>query len=292
MLHDKEVPPAVRRKIFALVAQTDCKRLYSETHPTTVTPKAMAECVGWLPGKTFVIELGAESMDDFVRKWCIHKDFDTEELQRAVRVAHAAGAQCALNLMVGAAFLAEREAIDYGVSSARRALEIGADSVVLFACRVKEHTLIGWLHDRGLYAPPSLLCLAEVILALRPEERDRLNISWVTSKPHPGRPVDLQPEVHHTDAEEVYEAFRRFDQDRDVSGLEALRSDPVYARWLEGLAEPLRPLVDRIEAVFDVIGENLLPSGWWTEWGREVVASMRSDWTVDHASQEVLAAVN
>ena len=110
-LDQREVPLPVRRRILDLVAATECDVLFSESHPSTVTREAVADCVAYLKGKRFVIELGVETTNDFVRKWGYGKDFGTEEVRRAVADATFAGASCSFNIMVGMPLLSEAEAI-------------------------------------------------------------------------------------------------------------------------------------------------------------------------------------
>jgi len=278
VLHDKEVSPLVREQLYRLVAATTCEVVMSESHPSTVTVEAVAACVKWLEGKTFAIEVGAESMNDFIRTWCVHKDFETSEVERAISAAHSAGAQCHLNLMVGAAFLTEAEAVDYAVSSTEQAFNAGADGVVLFPCRVKEHTLLHWLCERNLSAPPSLCALSEVLLRVDPRLLKNISISWLTSKPHPGRPNDSQPMVHHSSPQVVMGAFAEFDRSREVRELESLRTDAVYQKWLDTLRNPGDLLPQRLATAFKRVADELLPTGWWNAHGVAVLAGMTADW--------------
>ena len=82
------------------------------------------------------------------------------------------------NVMLGSAFLSPREAIEDTVETVRWAIEQGTDSAVIFPAHVKQWTLLEWLWERGLYSPPSLWSLVEVLARIGSQLASRVSISW------------------------------------------------------------------------------------------------------------------
>jgi radical SAM enzyme (TIGR01210 family) len=276
-LDQREVPLQVRRRILQLVAATECEVVFSESHPSTVTREAVADCIGSLKGKRFVLELGVETTSDFVRRWGFGKDFGTEVVRRAVAEATSAGASCCFNIMVGMPLLSEREAIQEAITSVVEAFEMGAESVVLFPCRIKEHTLLWALHQAGHAEPTSLLALAAVISAIDQSLWPRISLAWVTPKMHPGYAPALEPPVPHSNHAAVNSALAKFDAAGDGAALVALLDDPTYKRWLER-ANPTTPLPDRMLAAFATVSDVLLGSDWWRDNGAAVETELRREW--------------
>ncbi len=276
-LDQREVPQQVRRRILELIAATECDVVYSESHPTTVTREAVVDCIGSLNGKRFVVELGVETTSDFVRKWGFGKDFGTEEVRRAVVEASSAGASCCFNLMVGMPLLSEKEAIQEAITSVVEAFEMGAESVVLFPCRIKEHTLLWALHQAGYAEPTSLLALAAVVSAIDQSLWPRISLAWVTPKMHPGAASAMAPPVPHSDHAAVNAALAKFDATGDGASLVALLEDPTYREWIERTT-PTSPLPDRMLAAFSAVSDALLGSAWWRDYGGAVETELRREW--------------
>lgn len=283
-LDQREVPLSVRRRILALVAATECDVLFSESHPTTVTREAVADCIAYLRGKRFVIQLGVETTNDFVRKWGFGKGFGTVEVRRAVADATSAGASCCFNIMVGMPLLSEAEAIHEAIVSVGEAFEMGAESVTLFPCRIKENTLLYALHRGGYAEPTSLLALATVISAIDPSLWPRINLAWVTPKVHPGHPAALEPPVPHRDPTAVRSALAHFEATGDGTALIALLGDPTYQEWLQRTTSTIS-LPDRMLAALADISDSLLGGDWWRDYGRSVEAELRCEWTASTSAR-------
>ena len=276
-LDPREVHPSVRRRILALIARTGCQVVFTESHPRTITPEAIADCVAALPGKRFMVEIGVESTSDFVRTWGFGKDFDGEELRRAVACVREGGAACCFNIMVGMPMLSEIEAIRDATASVHESFMLGADSVVLFPCRVKENTLLGSFHAAGHAPPITLTSLAAVIAGIDPALWPRIHLSWFTQKRHPGHPASLDPPILHGTPAMLMDALTRFDECHDGTALIALARDASYQEWLAN-SLPQTPLPDRMLAAFASAAGTLLNPGWWDNQRSAVECALRADW--------------
>ena len=283
-LDQREVSLSVRRRILSLVSTSECDVLFSESHPTTVTREAVADCVAHLRGKRFVIQLGVETTNDFVRKWCFGKGFGTVEVRRAVADATSAGASCCFNIMVGMPLLSEAEAIHEAIVSIGEAFGMGAESVTLFPCRIKENTLLSALHRSGHAVPTSLLALAKVISAIDPSLWPRINLAWITPKAHPGHALALEPPVPHIDPTAVTSALAHFEATGDGTVFTALLGDPIYHEWLQRTISTIS-LPDRMLAALADISDSLLGEDWWRDYGRSVESELWCDWTASTSAR-------
>ncbi len=286
VLDDIEVPPHARRAIYELLAETEAELVLSETHPETVTVEKVRECVGLLRGKKFGVEIGLESLDDFVRFCCIHKRLARPRLCQALADVRCAGALSYINLLIGAPFLAPCEVVRDATSSVLEAFELGADRVVLFPAHVKPHTLVDWLHQRGLYHPPSLWALIDVLANLPADLLPRVFDAWTEPVDHPGRCESIAPALGQDVSAQVHAHLRRYLATRDPSALRWLFDcrSPCREAWEERRrADPAEPLLQRMRTAYARIGSEVMGE-WWGSHGSAVLADLEAAWARRKAS--------
>ncbi len=279
VLDPRDVPVEVRRKIYRLLSRTPAQTIISESHPARVRFADVKECVDLLEGKTFGLELGIETMDDFVRNWCLHKNFLTRHVRRAIDSTRAAGAEVYANLFVGAPFLTTAEWIDDAVDSTQAVLDAGADSVVLLPCHVKRGTLCDWLYQRGLYRPPSLWTVVEILMRVEPRYWPRIKLSWIMTKEHPGHPQLISPFDEHETSGSLLDALSKFDQSADGTVFQPLLISPEYIRWSAEMNSPMPDTIpDRIAKYLPVIGKNIMGDEWWNSNEKSINENLWQEW--------------
>lgn len=281
VLDPRDVPVDVRRQIYRLLARTPTQTIISESHPLRVRFADVKECVDLLEGKIFGLELGIETMDDFVRNWCLHKNFLTRHVCRAIDVARAAGAEVYANLFVGAPFLTTTEWIEDAVDSTRAVLEAGADSVVLLPCHVKRGTLCDWLYQSGLYRPPSLWTVMEILMRVEPRYWPRIRLSWIATKEHPGHPQLISPVDEHETPGSLLAALSKFNQSADGTVFQPLLSFPEYIRWHKEMKLHTPDILpDRIAKCLPFIAKNTMGYEWWSLNERSIKENLWKDWSL------------
>jgi radical SAM enzyme (TIGR01210 family) len=182
MLDPREVPPEVRRRIYALIAAYPVPSVLIESRSELVTEFTAAEYRDSQPaGRRVALEIGVESADSWVRRFCINKGSSSADFARAARVAHDCDLEVYANVSLGTAFLSATEAINDTVETVRWALDNGATRAVVFPLHVKPHTLLDVLRRHGNYTPPSLWSLVEVLRRLGQSQMPRIEIAWYRS---------------------------------------------------------------------------------------------------------------
>lgn len=176
-----EVPGQARESIFRLVRDTPYWCYHCETRAETLTEDGVSRCAQLLRDKEVCIEIGLESADPWILQYCINKSLSLDTFVNAVALLRRHRLIPLANIIVGATFLSPGEAIEDAVNAIGWALAHGVERCVLFPVHVKRFTLLEWLWQRGLYHPPSLWSLVEVLVRLGPDLANRVTISWYKS---------------------------------------------------------------------------------------------------------------
>lgn len=277
LLDPREVPPSARRRILDLVASFPVERFSFETRPETLTPQAAAEIAAALPGKRVAAGLGLESADPWVRHFCINKHNATTDFRRAMSVLKSHGIGIYVNVGLGHAFLTPQEAIDDARASIEWSLGTGADLVLVFPMHVKSYTLLAWLHDRGLYEPPSLWALIDVLRSIHPSDLPRVNISWYRADYGTDPGVIASPTTCPYCQNEVFDRLDRFRADPSLETLESLDSVTCAcrARWSKSLsADSDETREQRVYRVYELLAHEFGLEDWWKEHLADLLADL------------------
>ncbi len=180
-------------------------------------------------------------------------------------------------MCLGAAFLTPVEAIEDATRSVKWALGHGADLAVVFPMHVKPHTLLRWLHDRGLYSPPSLWSLIEVLARIEPELLPRATISWHRNNNGPAAGSVVSPTTCERCRERVLAMLDRFREEPSVATLADLRSQECKCkeRWREDILRlPEVTLPERVCLQYDWLARDFGLSEWWAAHGEGIRADV------------------
>lgn len=178
LLDEREVTAAMRDDLTALLKSVRTKRFIVETRADTITDSGLEFVKNAMPQAETYIEIGVESSDDWVLKYCVNKGTDFERFKQAAKRIHQKGMLVTANIGLGFPFMSERAAVNHTVRSIRDARKAGADSVVLFPYHVKRGTLLDVMYRNQMYQCVSLWALAEVLENFSEEELKYIQISW------------------------------------------------------------------------------------------------------------------
>ena len=266
MLDPIEVPVCARRRIFPLISDFPASQFTFETRPETVTPDAVKEFAESVLGKRLGVEMGLESSNAWVQRFCINKGSHPNQFIRAAEILTEHGVDVYANVSLGTAFLSSSEAINDAVKSVRWAFDNGSDIAVLFPLHVKPYTLLGWLYERNLYYPPSLWSLVEALRRLGPGFMDRTEISWYRSYYDDDSKIVASPTTCNLCRKDVLELLDEYRDSRSPSVVDQLHAIQCKCKniWRDGLGKrPATPLPERVFAIYKKLARQFLSADWW-----------------------------
>ena len=283
MFDELEVPPELRRTLFSLAAASRFDTVLTESRPETVSAGALKETLGILRGKNLSLEMGLESSDAWVSKWCINKGLQRSRVIESLAITHALGVRSTLNVSLGTAFLAPSEAIEDATRTARWALAAGATDVVLFPLLVREWTVLAYLYRTGSYAPTSLWSLVEVLRRLGPESASRVSIAWYRDyAAAEGRNASSMAVLAWPSScpQCLDQVLGMLDTYRDSNAFDAVlelgeMECPCRAQWLDTVqTAPEGSIRCRVATGYESLGRSVFGDAWWEAHGAAVVAGI------------------
>ncbi|MEV4315547.1 hypothetical protein [Actinocrispum sp. NPDC049592] len=275
MFDVSEVPAEARDAIFDMAAGTDAGIFSCESRPETLSGALIEETVGRLKGKRLFINLGLESANPWVQAHCVGKSLSAESYRAATAALREHGAFPVSNILLGAPFLTEEEAIESTVGTIRWALANGSHLCVLFPSNVKGWTLQEWLWERDIYRVPSLWSLVETLRRLGPDATRSVALSWYSASPtDPHRlnqvsdPLRAAPTTCPRCRETVIKNLDAFNAGAGFGVITGLSEVDCLCRaeWQRRVAAQTAEagsLDARVLRAYDRIGTELLGGQWW-----------------------------
>ncbi len=300
MLDDWEVPAQAREGILELVRKTNAKTYVCETRIETVTDEKIKQYVEILDNKFMCIEVGLESSNPWVSKYCVNKELSLQQYIESMGILRRYKVLSIANVIIGSPFLSPKESIEDAVESIRWALSHGTDRCTLFPVHVKRWTLVEWLWEHGQYSPTSLWSLVEVLNRLGPELAQKVTISWYKlyiEKMAKGRlnsSTDLgylsSPTTCPICHSKVISLLDTYRDTNDFSVIVELTNLGCACKdaWRSALEkEDLLSLPERVASAYASIGRDVLGKKWWDENGANVLVDVNSSATAFiHSSLE------
>ena len=263
----REVSPSVRRGVWAAMRSSPARKAKTQVCPEHVTSELVDEFVAAVPGKQLALHVGLESSCAWVQRFCINRAGRPEDFRNAARLLKERGVRVRANVVLGTAFLSEREAVEDALQSMHWAFDSGADEVAFLPVHVKPNTVVAELYSLGLYRPVSLWSLVEVLRGVAPERWPAVRFfAWKSSYPDRRKIVasptscPLCRERVLTLLSECHEAWSR----EPLEELVALDCRCKHL-WRERLArEPGRPLAGRVFEGYGVLAREHNLHDWWS----------------------------
>lgn len=193
MFDDEEVSPYLREEIFKLASAYNCEKFITETRADTLTIEKLLKMKNIMSRSKIAIELGLESANPWVLKYCINKNMQRDDFKKAVDLIKKAGLEVTTNISLGSAFLSESETIKDVFNSVKWSLENGVDTVVVFPIHIKPGTLVNTMHQNGMYECVSLWSLIDILQKVDCNLGNRVEISWYKSYYNDAKKIVLSP---------------------------------------------------------------------------------------------------
>ena len=283
MLDTQEVPDNARREIFRLIRRFPTNQFVFETRPDTITNDVVNEYVESIPDKKLGIEMGLESSNPWIQKYCINKGSHPQEFLAAAKIIKNYNVDVIANISLGTAFLTPKEAVDDAVSSVEWALSNFADIAVVFPLHVKPYSLLAWLLHNGLYHPPSLWSLVEVLKCVDPIILDRIEISWYRSYYADPSKLIASPTTCKLCIDEVMCWLDEYRDKRSLHAVNRLNEISCHCKekWRSDFnVGTVLQLPERVEKVYKRLKDDYKLHKWWDIHGAELTRELLEEFPI------------
>lgn len=261
MLDPIEVPASTRRSIFSLVNDFPTPYFIFETRADTIKDDVIKEFSQLVKNKKLGVEVGLESSNPWIQRFCINKGSHPNFFYRASNVLKTYGIESIANISLGVPFLSAIEAIDDCVKSILWSFSNGANLAVVFPLHVKPNTLLEWLYKENLYKPPSLWSLVEVLSRVGPVLAEKTDISWYRSYYDDATKIIASPDTCPVCIDKVYKLLDNYRATRNYSTIKELIEFNCQCKedWRKEVDKyPEVELTKRVWTFYKHIGEKIL----------------------------------
>lgn len=161
---DDEISPELRIQILEIISKDkSIKRLAVESRPDYITEEKIGKVREILPNMEIEVGLGLDSADDRIRNLLIKKGLSFESYVKACDILNRFEITRVTYVLVKPPFLTESEAIIDAIRSTKKAFESGSSIVSFEPMSVQKDTVVYQLYSDGLYRPPWLWSVIEIV---------------------------------------------------------------------------------------------------------------------------------
>jgi radical SAM enzyme (TIGR01210 family) len=247
-INDNEIPPEARIGMLKKINKNPyIKMLVLETRPEFVTEEKITEINRIITDKHVELGVGLEIKNDFLRRICVNKGFSLKRFDSAAHIIIKH-----LNLrtyvLLKPLFLTEKEGIENAVETIEYAFERGATTVSLEACTIQDFTLMKYCYERGLYSPPWLWSIIEVVKKVKTP--GKLIVGLFKFFPSPSAVPNNCEQCN----EKVMERIMQYNRTLDPKTFEGLVCD-CKNEWKELLKEKPAAFEKRLEPIPHLLDE-------------------------------------
>ncbi|KAB7613626.1 hypothetical protein F9L33_09615 [Amylibacter sp. SFDW26] len=160
---EAELPKAFQDLVYKTVSGLPgTKQLMVEAYPKFISKTALRRAKEHLGEKDFMVGIGFESENDFVRNKLLKKRIDRNEFEAKVRLMQSMGVQVFVYAFLGAPGLDDRQSLEEAKSTCRYLHNLGVDEIALSCAFVPPGSPIEELYNHEKFRPPWLWSILEV----------------------------------------------------------------------------------------------------------------------------------
>lgn len=249
-LNDREIPRPARIEILKKLGNVpDIKMVVVESRPEYVTEEKVKEIKELLPGKHVEIAIGLELKNDLYRRICLNKGF-TEKCFNIAADIITKHLHLRTYVFLKPPFLTERESMEQAVETINHAFYRGSTTVSLEASTIQDFTLTKYMYDRGLYSPPRIWSIIDVVK--KSKRQGKLIIGMFKFYP----PPIAIPNNCCRCSEDCLEAIRRYNSTLEVTAFDGLECE-CKKKWEFLLQEEPLPFEKRVEHLIRQVNKTL-----------------------------------
>lgn len=286
MLDESEVPATARKGIFNLVKKLSFQNFSFETRAETVSGKKIKEILSVINHKKLSVELGLESSNFWVRKFSINKALSLSDYKKALEILKKNKIRSLTNVIIGSPFLSPSQQIKDTVKTIKWCLKNGNDRCIVFPVHIRKGTLVEKLWDLGIYNPPSLWSLVEVIKKTGKELSKKITISWYKVYQEKGRNA-LDPKKNlgifsspTTCSQCEKNIILLLDKFRETGDFSIIKNLSVFdckcrREWKKSMASSNDYKKNAIVA-YKNLSEKFMEQGWWNKSGKNIIEDIKN----------------
>ena len=156
-LDENEISIQVRKRIIEEFDKKSIKKVVVESRPEFITMENLS-----MLDDRFIIAIGLETANDYIRNKIINKGFTFSDYERACNQIHSLEMEVKTYLLLKPPFLIERDAISDTIWSGLKCSEY-SDYVSINPCNIQKNTRLERLWFERGYRPPRLWSCLEVL---------------------------------------------------------------------------------------------------------------------------------
>jgi radical SAM enzyme (TIGR01210 family) len=179
ILDVRECSRSIYSHYLETLSKTDHRAFGFETRCETVNHEIIKNSQLILNNRLRYVFMGLETANQAALKYCLNKQQNLSTYVKAVKILREENVGTCSNIIVGTPFYSINERILLAKKSVEWAFENDSERVFLFPLNIKENTPLEVLFTKGLYTPPSLWELIEILTFFEQKIiENRIGISW------------------------------------------------------------------------------------------------------------------
>lgn len=278
MFDTKEVPREALEGILGLLVESEHERFSFETRADTITEEKLELCEKYLGNRFYRLFIGLESANAWILKYCINKQLQISRFAETVNIMKKKGVRVAANIIISIPFLTPQENINLAIESVKWAVSIGCEECFLFPLHVKEATPLATLYSKGMFNPPSLWQLIEIINGLGKDYYKYIRLSWYTS--YGAFNVIESPKTCAMCYEQVISLLDHFAEFQDFQSIDELNvlECECKEQWYDLLIQKAETSIfERVLAGYKVLADQYMGESWWIQYSKKLIEQMKMD---------------
>jgi len=245
IFNEREMPVAAIEKICSYINEyKNIKKVVVESRIDYSPDEHVARMKKALNGRQLEVAFGFESANPQVMNLCINKGFSANNFEVFHSRMQGMGVLTKPLLLVKPPFLTEGEAIDDILQTISYCVSHGIDYVDLEVTTVEKNTVVHELWKNGLYRPPWLWTLVDLLQQCRERFGDRAHV-YVSPWNYSVESLDWARNCGKCDAE-ITDAIQRYNARFDTAEFDGLDCS-CREEWREAVtAQDARTIPERI----------------------------------------------
>jgi radical SAM enzyme (TIGR01210 family) len=158
-----ELPEAFQKFVYDDVASRHhIKQLMVEAYPQFITANKLAQAKERVGHTDFMVGIGFESQDDFVRNVLLKKRIAKENFEEKVRLMQSMDVQVFVYAFLKAPGLDEKQSLAEAIATCKYLHNLGVDEIALSCAFVPPGSKIEEMYRQGTFKPPWLWSILEI----------------------------------------------------------------------------------------------------------------------------------